>query len=347
MQVLRLPRRAGRTERGASGQRKDLAQGAPVSALDSIETGAWAKANLTDGALVTLQPGSASDALPATMVRNPFAWEKQSSARPSMRAPADFMNCASTANEWATSCSPEWTSYRKRIQYQTFDVTERLRPGENVLAASLGEGWYSGRLMAVGRNAYGSDPRFLLQLEIELADGPAPQSIASRQAGRTQRVVTDASWRSTTARPVRSSGIYDGEAYDARKEHAGWDAPGFSDSHWNQVKAFELGEAQLVWPRNEPIRVVRELPPIALTEPKPGVYVFDLGQNMVGWCRIHARGSAGQPITIRHAEMLKDDGTLYTANLRGARQTDRYIPRADGEVSFNRTSPTTASGMWS
>ena len=80
--------------------------------------------------------------------------------------------------------------------------------------------------------------------------------------------------------------------------------------------------------------MVRELPPIALTEPKPGVYVFDLGQNMVGWCRIHARGSAGQPITIRHAEMLKDDGTLYTANLRGARQTDRYIPRADGEVSF-------------
>ncbi|HOY60490.1 MAG TPA: family 78 glycoside hydrolase catalytic domain, partial [Verrucomicrobiota bacterium] len=301
----------------------NLAARASVTALDSIETGAWAKANLTDGATVTLKPGDAPGALPATLVRKSFQLD----------------GVVKRATAYATACGlyelrlngrrvgdqllmPEWTSYRKRIQYQVFDVTDLLQPGTNALAAALAEGWYAGRLMAVGRNAYGSYPRFLLQLEIDLADG------------RTQRIVTDESWRSTTDGPIRSAGIYDGEVYDARKESDGWDESGFNDSDWRPARVFGLGDVQLVWQRNEPIRVVRELHPIAQTEPRPGVHVFDLGQNMVGWCRIAVRGSAGQGITIRHAEMLNDDGTLYTANLRGAPQIDRYIPRADGDVIY-------------
>ncbi len=303
--------------------RENLAARASVTALDSIETGAWAKANLTDGATVTLKPGEVPGALPATLVRKSFQIE----------------GAVKRATAYATACGlyelrlnggrvgdqllmPEWTSYRKRIQYQVFDVTDLLRPGPNALAAALAEGWYAGRLMAVGRNAYGSHPRFLLQLEIELADG------------RAQRIVTDESWRSTTDGPIRSAGIYDGEVCDARKESDGWDESGFNDSDWRPVRAFGLGDAKLVWQRNEPIRVVRELHPIAQTEPRPKVHVFDLGQNMVGWCRIAVRGSAGQAITIRHAEMLNDDGTLYTANLRGAPQIDCYIPRADGDLIY-------------
>ncbi|MHB8520586.1 MAG: glycoside hydrolase family 78 protein [Limisphaerales bacterium] len=289
--------------------------------VDAIETGASAKANLTNGVLATPKTGGDIGALPGTMVRRSFRLEtavKRATAYVSALGLYELrLNGRRVGHQLL---APEWTSYRRRVQYQTYDVTGLLRPGENAVAALLGEGWYAGRLMAVGRFAYGSYPRFLLQLEIELADG------------QRQTVVSDESWRSTTDGPIRSSGIYDGEVYDARREIAGWDASGFSDSTWNLVKAFDLGQPQLVWQRNEPIRVVEELTPIALTEPKPGVYVFDLGQNMVGWCRVRAQGKAGQPITIRHAEMLDNDGGLYTANLRGAPQIDRYIPGKTGEV---------------
>ena len=218
--------------------------------------------------------------------------------------------------------APEWTSYRKRVQYQTYDVTALLRQGENAAAALLGEGWFDGRLMSAGLHANGSRPRFLLQLEIEFADG------------QTQTIVTDGSWRATSDGPIRLSGIYDGEVYDARKEFAGWDAPRFDAAAWRPAQGFALDERKLVWQRNEPIRVEQELAPVKLTEPKPGMFVFDFGQNMVGWCRLKAAGAAGQTVTLRHGEMLNDDGTLYTANLRGALQTDRYTPKADGEFVF-------------
>lgn len=288
---------------------------------DAIEAETWAKANPTNGVLATVKPGGDAGALPATMVRRAFRLDgavKRATVYATALGLYELRLNGRRVGEQLLA--PEWTSYRKRVQYQTYDVTGLLRPGENAVAVLLGEGWYAGRLMAMGRFAYGSYPRFLLQLEIELADG------------RRQTVLSDESWRSTTDGPIRSSGIYDGEAYDARKEIAGWDASGFSDRTWNPVKAFDLGQPQLVWQRNEPIRVVEELTPIALTEPKPGVYVFDLGQNMVGWCRVRAQGKAGQPITIRHVEMLDDDGGLYTANLRGAPQIDRYLPGATGDV---------------
>ncbi len=301
----------------------NLALGAQVLALDSIETGAWAKAHLTDGVLQTVPPGGASGALPATMARRSFTL-----SQPVRRATAYVtalglyelrLNGRRVGDQLL---APEWTSYRKRVQYQTCDVTALLRPGENAVGALLGEGWYAGRLMVVGRFAYGSFPRFLLQLEIELADGTR------------QTVTTDESWRSTTDGPIRSAGIYDGESYDARQEMPGWDTPGFDDRAWRPVRAFALDARRLVWQRNEPIQVELERAPVQLTEPRPGTYVFDLGQNMVGWCRVRAAGRAGQTVTIRHAEMLNDDGTPYTANLRGAPQVDRYTPRADGAFLF-------------
>jgi len=301
--------------------KQNLAQGARVTALDSIETGAWAQANLTDGALVTVKPGSSSGALPATMVRKSFRLGgrvKRATAYVTGLGLYELHINGQRVGDHLLA--PEWTSYRKRVQYQTCDVTALLRSGENVVAAMLGEGWYAGRLMAVGRFAYGTCPRFLLQLEVELANG------------KRQTVVSDESWRSTTDGPISSSGIYDGEVYDARKEIAGWDAPGCSDNRWNPVATFDADQPQLVWQRNEPILVVKELTPIALTEPKPGVYVFDLGQNMVGGCRVRVHAKAGQPITIRHAEMLDDNGTLYTANLRGAPQIDCYIPATSRQV---------------
>jgi alpha-L-rhamnosidase len=301
----------------------NLGKGAKAVALDSIETGPWAAANLTDGVVATVKPESAPGALPATLVRKSFTLPgsvRHATAYATALGLYELRINGQCVGDQLLA--PEWTDYRKRIQYQTHDVAALLRPGENAIGALLGEGWYAGRLMAMPRFAYGSYPRFLLQVEIELADG------------RKQTVVTDDSWRSTTDGPIRAAGIYDGEAYDARKEMPGWDAPAFDAASWRSVQSFEPGPEQLVWQRNEPIEVTQELTPIKMSEPKPAAFVFDLGQNLVGWCRVRAQGSAGQTITIRHAEMLHDDGTLYTANLRGAPQVDRYTPRADGEFVF-------------
>lgn len=301
----------------------NLARHATVTAKDSIETGAWTQTNLTDGVTTTVAPGASPGPLPVTMVRRSFALPTTARRATAYVTALGLYELHVNGRRVGDHLlAPEWTSYRKRVQVQTYDVTNLLQVGDNAIGALVGEGWYAGRLMAMPRFSYGSFPRFLCQLEIEFTDG------------RTQTIVTDSSWRSTTAGPIRSSGIYDGEVYDARQEFPGWDTPGFADAAWQPVKVLDLGSERLVWQPNEPIRIVKELKPIKLTEPTPGTYVFDLGQNMVGWCRINVQGAAGQPITMRHAEMLNDDGTLYIANLRGAPQVDRTIPSRDGQVTF-------------
>ncbi len=212
--------------------------------------------------------------------------------------------------------APEWTDYRQKIQVQTYDVTDLVRQGANAMGAFVGDGWYSGRIglaPAPGRNLYGTHPKVLVQLEIERTDG-------SRQV-----VATDESWRSTEDGPIRYSDILDGEIYDARRELLGWDQPGFDDAKWNAVEVTDRDDRRLVWQPNEPIRVVKQLQPIGLTEPKPGVFVFDLGQNMVGWIRATFRGPSGTEVVMQYAERLNPDGTVYTANLRRAPQRDTCL----------------------
>ncbi len=234
--------------------------------------------------------------------------------------------------------APEWTDYHKRVQYQTYDVTHMLQRGENAIGVILSDGWYAGRIgiaqiVAPGgpsRGLYGPRPWFLLQMEIELADG-------SRRT-----ILSDETWKATTDGPIRRSCLLDGEVYDARMEMPGWDLPGLDDSAWESVTVKPHVSARLVAQPNEPIRIIEELKPIGMTEPTQGLFVFDLGQNMVGWCRLRIRGAAGTTVTFRHAEVLGSDGNIYTDNLRvpkdggpaGARQTDQFILRGDGEEVF-------------
>lgn len=225
--------------------------------------------------------------------------------------------------------APEWTDYHTRVQYQAYDVTSLLRRGDNALGALLGDGWYAGRLGMSDalfkklRGVYGRKPYLIAQLDIELANG------------EKLTVTTDGSWVSTKDGPIRSSDILDGEVYDARRELPGWDEPGFaSGDSWQPVGVLSPVPARVVAQPNEPIRVVEELKPVALAEPKPGVYVFDLGQNMVGWCRLELSAPAGTIVTLRHAEMTNEDGTIYTANLRDAPQVDRYTARGNGPEVF-------------
>jgi alpha-L-rhamnosidase len=222
--------------------------------------------------------------------------------------------------------SPEWTDYHQKVQYQGYDVTALLHPGENALGALLGAGWYAGRIgmaenFAGGwRGLYGRRLALIAQLRVELENG--------------ERLVlaTDSTWKSTDRGPIRSADLLDGEVYDARLEMPGWDAPGFDDSSWEKA-AVTRGPSLVAQP-NEPIRITRTLQPVTVTEPCPGVFIFDLGQNMVGWPRMSLHAAAGIEIRFRYGEMLHPDGTLYRDNLRGAPQIDRYICRGEGNEIF-------------
>jgi len=234
--------------------------------------------------------------------------------------------------------APEWTDYHKRVQYQVYDVTALLNSGENVIGAVLGDGWYAGRIgisHIVGKNAklrahYGKRLLFLAQVDLEFADGT------------TGTLVSDGTWKWTDDGPIRKSCILDGEVYDARRETDGWDSPGFLDSSWLPVETRDRIEAQLVAQPNQPIRGTRELKARSVSEPKPGVYVVDFGQNLAGFCRVNLRGPAGTTVTLRHAEVLQPDGMIYRDNLRmkplggelGARQEDRFVLAGKGEETL-------------
>jgi alpha-L-rhamnosidase len=146
-------------------------------------------------------------------------------------------------------------------------------------------------------------------------------------------VATDGSWR-VAAGPLVYSDLLMGERYDARRALPGWSEPGYEDAGWNPVATRARDEASLVPARAQPIRVTEELRPVAVTERAPGVHVFDLGQNLVGWVRLSVEGERGTRVQMQFAEMLEPDGSLYLDNLRSARPRDTYVLRGGGPESF-------------
>jgi alpha-L-rhamnosidase len=220
--------------------------------------------------------------------------------------------------------APGWTDYDRRIQYQTYDVTPLLADGPNTLGAVIGDGWFAGFVGFDPKHRgalYGPRPQLLAQLNVEYEDGT------------TESLATDGSWRCSTG-PILYSDLLMGESYDARREMSCWAEPGFDDSEWYEVEAEEIGDTNLVAQPDEGIRVTEELEAKTVTEPESGRYVFDLGRNMVGWVRLKVEGEAGTKVTLRHAEALNPDGTVYTENLRSARQTDTYVLKGDGEEVY-------------
>lgn len=218
--------------------------------------------------------------------------------------------------------APGWTSYPHRLRYQTFDVTALLRTGENTIGALLGEGWYTGRLGFHGgrRNIYGDHRALLAQLEIVYTNGTV------------QTLGTDERWR-MAAGPVLRSEIYDGEAYDARRERPGWSAPGHDVSDWTPVHELPHPSTALVAPTGPPVRRIQTVAPVGVLTTPSGKIVLDFGQNLVGRLRIRVSGDAGHEVTLRHAEVL-EDGELSVRPLRIARATDTYVLRGDGEETY-------------
>ena len=220
--------------------------------------------------------------------------------------------------------APGWTDYKEALFYQTYDVTAMLRQGENAIGALLGDGWYgSGLAWTQQRYNFGPPPlRLLAQLNIEYADGSH------------EVVGSDSNWQ-TSASAIRRSDIYNGEDYDARDEQAGWDEAGFHpDSAWTAAARAETPPARLAAQNFQPIEVEEDLEAKAMTSPSAGVYLFDLGQNMVGSERLRVSGPRGTTIRLRFGEVLQPDGQLYRENMRTAAETDTYTLSGDGDEVF-------------
>ena len=218
--------------------------------------------------------------------------------------------------------TPGWTSYNRRLQYQTYDVTALLRAGDNAIGAILGDGWYRGQLgFSGGRAIYGKQLGLFAQLEVRYADGSS------------ERFITDSAWK-TSSGPIVASDIYGGETYDARQEKAGWASAGFDDRSWRMATRLPSPDSRLLAPESPPVRRVRELRPVAIRRTASGELVYDLGQNFTGWARLKVHGRAGTTVTLRFAEVLDKDGNLYTENLRRAAQTDRYTLKGSGDEVY-------------
>jgi alpha-L-rhamnosidase len=219
--------------------------------------------------------------------------------------------------------APGYTDFGTRLQYLAFDLTALLHRGPNAIGALLGYGWYAGHMNLHDlRCTYGYFPQFIAQLEIEFADGTC------------SHVDTDGQWRSTLDGPVRWSDLLDGEGYDCRREMHGWDQPGFDDHAWLPAWSQSRDDVPLAAQFSQPVRKILELRPQHVKEVKRGVYVFDFGQEIAGWCRLKANGPAGTHVKIRHAEMVAPDGSLDVKNLWGVQQEEDYILEGHGSHVF-------------
>ena len=219
--------------------------------------------------------------------------------------------------------SPGFTTYDKRIETLTYDVTNLIESGQNTIGVELASGWYSGRLLW-GTTPWDNtvSPKVLCQLELEMKDGSK------------EIITSDESWKGMTNGPIQFSEIYDGEIYNANLEMPNWTTNTFDDKGWANVEVANIDENVKLEPkRHTTVKGKIKLTPKEITE-KDGAIIFDLEQNMVGVPLVSVPMKKGDTLKIRFSEMLSPDGTFYTNNYRGAHSTDYHIASEDGEIEY-------------
>jgi alpha-L-rhamnosidase len=261
---------------------------------------------------------------PAAWLRHGFAVTKQvKSARLYATALGSYRMFINGSRVGQDVLTPDFTDYTKRVLYQTYDVANLLTAGNNAIAALLGDGWYGSGITWKGKPFPFLPPptRLLAQLEIEYSDGTR------------DTIVSDESWKAASS-PILRSEIYAGEFYDAQREQPGWNKSGFDDAGWNHATVSDATAPAIVSQVSAPVRVTATVTPKTITQLPNGAYIFDMGQNMVGWASLRASGTAGSEIRLRFAEVLNPDGSIYRDNLRNADATDVYVLRGGGEEVF-------------
>ena len=216
----------------------------------------------------------------------------------------------------------ESTDFLKRVYYRVHDATALLREGENVLSLTVGDGWYASYQAPGNRYPFASAPRCVrAQLEIEFRDGTR------------RHVATDTEWRVAPS-AILSSEIYNGEVFDARLDQPGWDQPGFDASSWSKAHPAVPPPAKLACLTSPPIRTTRHLKPVSVTEPLPGIFVADFGQNFAGVVRMEVNAPQGHEVKIRFGEIIQPNGLVDQSNLRGAAAVDTYISSGPGKAHW-------------
>lgn len=276
------------------------------------------------GRFISAEPETDGDKSYATLLRTEFVIRKPvreawlvASAHGLYHA---FLNGAHIGEDELT---PGWTSYHKRLLYQTYGVTDLLREGDNALGVMLGAGWYKGMMgYKHTRNNYGTRTAFGGQLIIRYQDGSE------------EWVCTDERWKGGGS-PVLFAEIYGGENYDARLEQPGWNRPHFDGGGWRHVEAVER-DPRTLHPQNGcPVRVRQRFTPAALLTTPQGDRVLDFAQNMAGWCQVTVeKPRAGDVVELEFFEVLDRDGNVYTENLRGIHQIIRYVCRGGEMETF-------------
>ena len=245
-----------------------------------------------------------------------------------------YLNGSEVAPEELLKPTLSW--YSKRVYFNTYDVTEMLNSGDNAIGVILEGGRYTSiRYNAANPNWDGTDhvfgfgtPRLLLQLEVTYKDG------------QKETIISDETWKITNRGPIRTANEWDGETYDENYDLGDWNKAGYDDNAWLQAELVEAPKGQLSAQPNPNITVMEKLKPISLFQ-KGDKWYLDMGQNMVGFIDMKARGQQpGDIITLRFAELLTPDSLLYTANLRSSENTDHYIVASSTIQQFNNQQST-------
>jgi hypothetical protein len=217
---------------------------------------------------------------------------------------------------------PGWTNYRRTNLYATYDVGDFLRSGANAIGVLLGNGMYN---VAGGRyvkfTASFGRPKFILHLRIEYDDGT------------TQTIVSDESWKVAPS-PTRFSCIYGGEDYDARDEQPGWNEPGFAGTGWEATDVVDDSTERLFSQSQPPIKVMQVFHTVKVSEPGPGIHVYDLGQNFAGWPQITVRGKAGAQVRLTPGELLDGKG-FVSQRSSGSPEYFTYTLRGSGRETWH------------
>ncbi|WP_248722430.1 alpha-L-rhamnosidase [Seonamhaeicola sp. ML3] len=223
--------------------------------------------------------------------------------------------------------TPGWTPYHKRIETLTYDVTENLQNDKNSIGIILAEGWHSGRFGPRRRwDTVVAPPQVICQLEIEDIKG------------NIKTIVSDKNWKATRKGSIRTSGLYDGEVYDANFEMPNWSQPNFDDSSWETVETEDINpKIQLFPKKHAPLKNKMELQPVELIQTEDNSVLFDFGQNMVGVVQLNIPLKRGDTIKLRHGEMLDANGELFTKNLGSAKSVDYYIAKENKVVTWQPT----------
>ena len=251
-------------------------------------TAKWIEANIRE-----------SESRPSPIFRKEFIANKQVKQAVAFITARGMYEAVINGKRVGDVClAPGWTSYDKRLPYQTYEVTDLLQDGRNAIGITLGNGWHRGNIGVEGKsNIYGDKLALLFQMQIFYTDGT------------TETIISDGSWRSSTG-AIQGAEIYHGETYDARLEKTGWDLPGYNDTEWQDIRLANYPVINLIATENEPIRKHEVFHPSQIITTPKGEKVIDFGQNLVGWVQVKASGKAGEQITIYHSEVLDKDGNF-------------------------------------